>query len=765
MVALGLGELIAYNNREVTAGVILSVCLWCIINYISDKNFVCAGRCIIGILCIAVGFIIMADKSLEYDEAEERFSFDLHCIRGTVCDIGNTSSGYVLTIKQTQGNGNVLIYVKDKDDIKIGNVIKAEVEYMPYEGSRNEGCFDDRLYYRSIGISGRFYGDDIAIKDNKVFVLKQGMYDIKRKAGKLSRLLYSEEKAALYDAMLLGEKSGIDEDVKELYKGAGIYHLCCISGTHMALLGLGIYKILRKKFKFTVSGALGISGIIIYGIFTGMMISVVRAVIMLSVRIMADILGRSYDMLSSMSLAAIFIIISNPYALLNSGVMLSFGAVTAICTIIPAAERIYSVKSRFIKSLFLSLGIQLITLPVMAYFFFEIPVYGILINVIVIPCIVYIILSGMGGILAAVFNISIGKFIAGIGNYGLELYDTLCRIVLRLPYSEYVTGRPDIWRIIIYYAVLMTVIFAAWKLCDKETEFSEEYWYVRYGKIVGGISLVIIACVILFTGRDNDLSVKFIYVGQGDSTFIRINRKTEYLIDAGSSDVDDVGKYRIIPVLKSNGVGQLDYLIVTHTDNDHINGIDQLLKERTGSKPFVKTLVLPDVSEKDDDYLRLENNAVENNVAIRYISAGIGWKGKNYRFECLYPYKGMSDSDKNDMSVVMRLSAYNKNMMFMGDLGSKGEKNLISSGMLKKCSILKAGHHGSKNSTSKEFLEITRPFISIISCGKDNSYGHPAKETLDRLSGADSIIYRTDMNGEIMADIGEKFIKVDYYNK
>lgn len=763
MVALVLGELIAYGHREMTAGIAMLVCFWCFINYIFDRNFISPWRCMLGIICVIAGYLIMSGMDMKYDKAEKRFLSDLHYVTGAVADIGNTSGGYVLTVRQSEYNGNVLIYVKDNKGIKIGNIIEAEVDYMAYERARNEGCFDDRQYYRSIGILGRFYSDGIAIKDNKECIIKQKMYEIKIRVKELLRLIYSEEKAAIYDAMLLGEKVGIDEDVKELYKGAGIYHLCCISGTHMALLGLGVYRILRKRFKFTVSGVLGIAAIIIYGVFTGMVISVVRAVIMLAVRIMADMLGRSYDMVSSLSLAAIVIIISNPYALLNSGFMLSFGAVGAICTIIPAAERVYSVKNRFLKSLLFSFGIQLMTLPVMAYYFFEISMYGIFINLIAIPCITYIILSGMGGVFTAGFDIRIGKFLAGAGKYGLDFYNNLCRTALRLPFSEYVTGKPDIWRIVIYYAVLMVVVFMAYKLCDREKEFSEEYWYVRYGKITGGISMVIVMCVILLSGQNNGICVRYIDVGQGDSTFIQTDSKVEYLIDAGSSNIKDVGKHRIIPVLKANGVERLDYLIVTHTDDDHINGVEELMKEKTGSKSFVKTLVLPDISERDEAYQRLESRAVENKVAIEYISAGKGWKGKDYIFECLYPYNGMADDDKNEMSVVMRLSAGKVNMMFMGDLGKEGERNLISSGVLNKCSILKAGHHGSKNSSGEDFLSITKPFISIVSCGENNLYGHPNKETLERFNETGSRIYRTDRDGEIIVRIRDRGVDVKAY--
>lgn len=763
MVALGLGELAAYKNREVLIGTFLLVCLWCGINQIYDKTFICPKRCMLGLLCIVAGYAIMSGKSMEYAENEDRFSEGLNSITGKVSDIGDTANGYALTVKLPHNGAYVLLYVKDISGIKIGNTIEAQADYIEYEGVRNEGNFDDRQYYRSVGISGRFYGSGIKIKDSGTWALKQKMYEAKCSVKKILRLIYSEEKAAVYDAMLLGEKDGIGEDIKELYKGAGIYHLCCISGTHMAVLGLGIYRVLRKRFKYTVSGIAGIAAIIMYGMFTGMMVSVTRAVIMLSVRIAADMLGRTYDMLSSLSFAAIVMIISNPYALLNSGFMLSFGAAGAVCTVIPAAEIIYTVKNPLLKSILISFGIQLSTLPVMAYYFFEIPLYGIFINIVAIPCIIYIILSGFGGVIASVADIGLGKFLAGVGSYGLGFYEKMCRAVLKLPFSEYVTGRPDIWRIVAYYAVLMAGAFMACKLCDREREFKEEYWYIRYGKVVGGISAVIVMCIILFSGRDDGFSVKYIDVGQGDSTFIKAGNGAGYLIDAGSSDIKEVGKYRIIPTLKSNGVGQVDYLIVTHTDNDHINGIRELMDEKVSGRPFVKSLVLPDIPTKDEPYVGLESKAVQNNIGIQYISAGKGWSGRDYSLECLYPDKGMGGDDKNELSVVMRLKVHKVDMMFMGDLGEEGERNLISSGRLGRCSILKAGHHGSDNSSGRDFLGITKPFVSIVSSGRGNPYGHPGREALERFGEAGSRVYRTDRDGEIMVVIQRDGFSVDTY--
>lgn len=490
-----------------------------------------------------------------------------------------------------------------------------------------------------------------------------------------------------------------------------------------------------------------------------------RAVIMISIRIAADMFGRTYDMISSLSFAAVMIMLFNPCAILNSGFAMSFAAVVSICTIIPAAEKIYTVKNRFLKSILYSAGISMGMLPVMAYYYSEISVYGVFVNLIAIPLVGYILFSGAVSIVLSFLNISVGIFFAGLGNYLLDFYNYLCSAVMSLPMSVYVTGRPDVWRIAIFYSVLMAVLFLSLKYLDYEREFREQNWYIRYGKAAAGIFTILIMIVLLLFRPYKGICIKYIDVGQGDSTFIHADNNVEYLIDAGSSDVNDAGKYRVLPVLKANGVNRLDYLIVTHTDNDHINGIEALINEKNDSKSFVKTLVLPDIRIRDDAYMKLESMAKHNDVSVEYISAGKGWKGADYDFTCLYPYKDSTGADKNELSVVMKLNTKCTSFMFMGDLGKAGEQELISKGCLGRCNILKAGHHGSKNSGSKEFINIVKPMVSIISCGKNNKYGHPDIQTVNGLKNIGSMIYRTDYNGEITVYADKNSIKVESYIK
>ena len=194
-----------------------------------------------------------------------------------------------------------------------------------------------------------------------------------------------------------------------------------------------------------------------------------------------------------------------------------------------------------------------------------------------------------------------------------------------------------------------------------------------------------------------------------------------------------------------------------------MEGVKSIMEEKAGSKSILKNLVMPDIEEKDSDYMDIIKCAQKNKINIIYISKGKCFKGKEYDIECLYPYKNETGEDKNNLSVVLRLKYKKFSMMFMGDLGEDGEKRLISSNCLEKVTALKAGHHGSKNSSGAVFLKLINPDITTISAGENNRYGHPHMETLNRLKDINSKIFLTASEGQIILYPKEEGVKVDYY--
>lgn len=239
-------------------------------------------------------------------------------------------------------------------------------------------------------------------------------------------------------------------------------------------------------------------------------------------------------------------------------------------------------------------------------------------------------------------------------------------------------------------------------------------------------------------------------VGQGDGLFLRTRDGMTCLIDGGSSDVKEVGRYRILPFLKERGVGRVDYVLVTHTDGDHISGIGELL-EQAGEPGGIKvrTLLLSGQSAQEEAGVKLWRLAERAGTQVKLIKAGTLLKDKRVQLCCLHPAQETSYGDKNAGSLVLRLTYGSFSMLLTGDLEETGEREILESSEELGSDILKAGHHGSRFSTTEEWLQRVQPALTLISCGQDNSYGHPHEETLERLREAGSRVLLTTEQGAI----------------
>lgn len=766
MVALGLGEVLAVKNTVIIAGLLFGILFWIVIKYKEEHECVCVSRAVYALIIMVIGYALMTRATAGYSKADNISADNEVIVTGTVVDNEAGDNGETVRLHNTYCNiekmkiylGKVIIFSDKMTDMLPGNKVRIRCQIRTFLGARNEGNFDDKLYYNSIGISAVFYQKEVLSVEKSIWPVRSRLLKLKIFLSTIIYRICNEENASVLDAMLLGQKNGISTEVKELYQSAGIYHLCCISGTHMVVIGLGVYSLFRKKFKFLPAGVCGIIAILMYSLMVGLSVSVLRAVIMLVCRLAADMTGRTYDMISALGFSAVIAMIMNPYVIYNSGFLLSYGAVAAICTALPVLKQVYIREERTLagrmQSVFItSMTIQIFTLPVLAWNFCELPVYAVLVNLIVIPCIVYILISGIAGITVGIINIVAGSFLAGVSNYGLVIYKTLCSIINNLPFNMYVTGRPSINNIVIYYVILLIIIVILWKNYKRDETFKELFWYVRVVRAFLTVGIIGIL-MLLITVRPNRLpKISIMDVGQGDSILLRPGDGMNYLIDGGSSDIKNVAKYRILPCLKAKGIDKIDYAIVTHSDADHINGISELLSERSGTHSYIRTLVLPDINNKSTEFAELIKTARLCGIKIIYICAGQRWKSNKYSIDCMYPIKNMDSTDVNEMCTVISFAYNGFRMTFMGDIGTEGETELLKMNSIMKSDILKVGHHGSKNSSSDEFLAKVHPRVSVISSGINNRFGHPHNETLDRLRNIGSQAYVTAKTGEVTITI------------
>ena len=674
------------------------------------------------------------------------------------------------------------------------------------DSATNPGTFDQYIYLRNKGYYLCISNGIIESGNHRPYSIEGFLYGIKNRCTKIIDNSFDFESAGIVKAMLVADKSTLDKNIKKLYSENGIAHIMAISGVHVAIIGMTLYGFLRKlRIGRLISGTFSIAIIILYGIMTGMSSSTERAVIMLILSIAAEYFGRKTDAPTSMGFAMIIMVLGNPYVILDAGFQLSFAAITGVTVVAPQLRKLLRMFKRFIKeadekkkqkhkkimslrkmiiklidALVVGIASFITTTPVIIYYYYQFPPYSILINLIVIPLVSLIV----GGSILVVLT---GLFFTGaavVMTYPVRLilfgYKYLCIFASGLPGASVLVGHISIGMVFVYY-LSVVLIFAILRM-------------IRIGKTEreGPILYLMLATVLFLTvvyevySYDKSLKVVYMDVGQGDGVLLRTSGHGGILIDGGSSSNKRVGEYVMVPVLKYYGVSEVEYAFVSHGDADHVSGLEYLLNEEQ-SGVHVVNLVLPEYGDQDA-LQELKSEATANNVNIIYMKPGDNitynhQHAETINIECLYPDEeaGHGVLDTNNLSMILKttitwdvreadIENLNKSsdsdaslsLLFVGDAGIAAEKRLIelyeknSLGEISDsiaCDILKVGHHGSRNSSGSDFLKRVSAMYGIISCGKDNRYGHPHAETLERLKMADTKYMTTKEHGAIILSI------------
>lgn len=610
----------------------------------------------------------------------------------------------------------VSVYLETLGNAEIGNYVRITGTTGKFENGRNPGNFSEQLYCNSMGYTRKIEAIEVDIIDGKRNEVYAFLQKLREKYVNSIYSVWDKNTADTICAITVGVRDNLSDEVIENYRITGISHILAISGIHLSIVGMMIFKLFRKRFRYIVSGIVSISVIILFGMMIGDSASINRALIMFSMNIFAQILGRSYDLASAAALAAVLLMLDCPYVIYNSGFLLSFSAIAGICIGSAISD----------NGVVVLLCIQTFTLPMTMLLYYEIPLYGFVVNLIAVPLMSLVLISGFLSGIVGMFSIAPARFIAGIGYIILQMYEFIAYIVKKMPYNNIVSGQPKIYVIVIFYVSVLVI----------------SYFVIRR-KPYRILTMYIVAIIfILMKTRNVVFYVSAIDVGQGDCILIHNDNGAAYMIDAGSSDVENVYKYRIQSYLKASGIGRLDGVIVTHMDADHINAVKELLNDN-----MVDCLYLPDIEEHDDSYAELEQSALQKNIKVVYLHKDMKIVNKKLSLICLYPGKNMESDDKNELSTVMRIEYEDFSMMCMGDLGSEGEQNILDENI--ECDVIKLGHHGSKNSSCDAFLGKSSPEYGLISSGVDNRYGHPHKETIERLNEHNISYINTAMYGEV----------------
>ena len=649
----------------------------------------------------------------------------------------------------------VLCYTEDTDAPRMGSLVLVQGDFRAYAHAANPGGFDAADHYDMMGQQGKLMNCRVVAQSASYDILRDRLYRLREYLSRLADACFEEKDASVVKAMLLGEKGTLDAGLKELYRQNGISHILAISGLHLAVIGMCCYKLLKKmRLPKIVYITLTVGLMYCYGTMTGMGISMLRAYIMFGIRLCAELAGRTYDLLTAVAVAAVAALVQQPLYVAYSGFLFSFGAVCGIGIFLPAAQANLLGHGRAERAFVSGTAISLSTLPVYLSFYYEFPPYSILLNLVVIPCMTFVLLGGLITLAAAALYLPLGAVAAYPVHLLLLFYEKCCNVCLRLPDSSWITGCPKPWQTALFAGILIG-------LAAGERRLPKLLFWQG----------VLCALLALTVRLPQGLQITMIDVGQGDCIYMAEDSGVHLLIDGGSSDQSDVLSYQITPFLKHEGASYLDAVVVTHPDEDHISGIRALLEEAGTGGITVGTLYLPDVGERgrNEAYRELERLAEEAEVALGYLGCGDVLRFEEVMLTCLHPRPGLNEDEPNAYSTVLYLTYGAFTALFTGDLEGAGEEEVAAAvramqkNSLHNTTILKVAHHGSANSTGEAFLRAVAPKIALISAGANNRYGHPHKELLERLADAGCHIYRTQESGAVTVYVRKGRVQVEGY--
>lgn len=783
LLAFVLGEVIAVFDLNIAVPCIVLAII--VIRKIIIKAYEDMGAFVVIFFTLIMGFMLMSNEITTrnhiYDLKENTV-----IVQGKIYKIENTAFGTNIYLKGVEvENGEKSVSVKrifvntEKiPNVKIGNIIKVRGKLRQFEEAANKGNFDSRKYYLSLGFYGKIEAGTIEIINSDYSGIRQGLYELRMEIIERLEKLCSDNngifsiinnKNGIIGAIILGDKTDLDSDIKELYSVSGIAHILAISGLHISFIGMAIYRLLRRRFRFLFSAAVSIPVVLSFGIMSGFGISTIRAIIMFILKIIGEVLGRKYDAITAISLAGLVLLVQNSFVVYNSGFQMSFGAIIAIVLILPIVEEILNRDNKIIKVLSANFTISLVMNPILAWNYYELPTFSFLLNIVVVPLMSVVIVSSIVGIFCSCIMFGFGKVVIFPGCGILELYTFLCNIINKSSVASIVVGQPKVTIIIVYYAILLVVLFGLKNIRTKYTRAEKERNIIKKEtglvlekkakkerRIKGQNVKLRLACIVgflllnclIYYIPNPGFYITFINVGQGDGILIHGDNGTKVMVDGGSTSEKQVAKNCIVPYLKAEGIGTIDYSIITHTDKDHISGILEILENNNSNRIRIKNLVMPDINMKDDTYNELIEKAKLKKINVLYIKKGDTLSLGKTKIKCIYPETTTTASDKNDYCTVLSVKNKTSKILLTGDISKEIEEK-IKDDIEENYTVLKVAHHGSNYSSSEKFLKKVNPKYSIISVGKNNSYGHPGNETMERLRKQGGVIYRTDEKGGI----------------
>lgn len=576
---------------------------------------------------------------------------------------------YSYIIKMKDGlykNKKFILNTNKKKLLQYGDLIKIKGEYIIPSESRNYKGFNYREYlkskkiYGSIKSSGEIkviqsnYINQIFIKSNKArnIIIKNAESLLPGRTG------------ALLTGILLGDKQEISDEIIENFKTSNLSHMLAVSGAHTSYIILGISYMLSKLPKKYA----GIITILVLGIFlfiTNFTPSVIRACIMAGLAIGAKLLYRKSDTINNIALSAMIILISNPFSILDIGFQLSYLGTLGIVMFNKDIEKILSkikLKGKTIQLLIVTFSAQILIMPIMAYRFNTISLTFFISNLFASPILGVIIILGFITIFVSLISFKLAKMLSIILDVFLKLLILIAKFVSNIPISSLIIKTPYVFSIALIYILILIFhyLFSIYNfkghLYKIQIEIIKKITTKNLIKIATkSLILVILVNAIIGIFIQKNMKIYFIDVGQGDSCLIVTPSNKKILIDGGEGKVDI-----LFPYLLDRRIRTLDYIVISHFDSDHCNGLIKVIE-----KLKVKNIIISEQAYLSEEYINIAN--VINKKKIKAIKVKQGDKlriDKDVNMDILYPTEKLEYTDLNNNSMVAKISYNQFSIMF-----------------------------------------------------------------------------------------------------
>ena len=651
------------------------------------------------------------------DENSDFFSYN-----GILSEIG----GMVL-----ENGENTIVYFDKSEKIQENSIIKFNGNVSGAEFGKNELLFNYKNYLRAKKINAVIFaeGSPTIIKEN-YSILNDVSFRFRKYAETTFYNNLSKKNAEIILPIILSESDFLEDDLYGGVKEMGLAHIFAVSGTHIVLMYgflLFFFKLagLKRRIAWVVSWSL----LWIYGFLIGLPVSVMRALVMFTLLFGSEVFYRKYSSLNAIGLAALVLTVYNPYWIFDAGFLLSFSAALSLILFNRYISNHISEDKIVFVNLFMYLFLQSFMLPVISYYFNYIPVMGVLYNLLLLPIFTVILAWGfilliLSGIFSFLLAIPFSIF-----NYVLTSLRYIIYFSDKFAFNGITIKSMSDCEIIFFYIAVFIVLY----LINIKSCCLKKYVWIS---LISFYAVTFVAYPLFYE------NLYFNTVDAGQGLFLTLKYKNTHMVfDCGSTSSSNFGEYTAVPYLKKRGIDNIDCVFISHWDEDHCSGLSNLLS----SDIEIKNIFSSSRNEKFEEAVIIEKNGrIEVDDALI--------------IEVLWPEGSYVSESSNNSSLVLLIGYRNMNILLPGDIEEEVENMILDD--IVKSDIIIVPHHGSKTSSSKNFVDKVKPKLSVLSYGRNN-YGIPDEEVLKRYEDAKSIVLSTFEHGEINFVLNEGNL---YYN-